>query len=251
MRFHLLIGVLLSAQFALADTIYNNNFDAPPTVYPGVVHNFGGAGSPEWVYGFAGYGPTGNQFTGKFWRNILPVYPGEPTAQPTILTLANLPSHSHLDIGFLLALIDSWDGSGTYYNYQPDYFSVAIDGVRVLTASYDNAADDGVIESPAGIPIIVRQPIAFGNTGTNSYDSAYDFITSLELKNIPHSASSATITFFAHGAGWTGYSESWAVDNVQVHTSTLVPAPGDAVPLPGVAVGAGVLLAHAGLRRRR
>jgi hypothetical protein len=56
-----------------------------------------------------------NVFAGQFISNTTGGNEGgNPTGtpgQPTTLTLTNLPPHDSIDLNFLLAIIDSWDGS--------------------------------------------------------------------------------------------------------------------------------------------
>jgi hypothetical protein len=62
------------------------------------------------------------------------------------------------------------------------------------------------------------------------------------LQNIPHTASSVTISFFASGAGWQGGNdESWGLDNLSV---------GINVPEPTMLGSLGLLAAALGARRR-
>jgi hypothetical protein len=133
---------------------------------------------------------------------------GNP-AQSTIFTLTGLQSHSYMDISFLLAVIDSWDGiSG------PDSFNVKVDGNLVFSS---NSVEG---EAYQGTRQFFGQSAGFNGSYT---DSAY----SLAITGISHSASSATIEFFAAGAGWDGLTdESWALDNLDISVSGGVPEPG-------------------------
>lgn len=236
--------------WARADSVYTNSFDGVRVMAPGVTATEVFVVHTEWVYGFAGLGPAGNQFSGKFVLNYMYGNPQNNTR----LILSNLPQHDSLSVGFLLAIIDSWDGLITDYprqpTYIPDYFNVTVDGQTVLQASYDNAPTDGIHESPAGVPLAVRVQMGFGLESANQLDSAYDLTNWDSLKFIPHTASTADIRFFASGAGWEGYTESWAIDNLKVEVhSTPVPSIVPEVPLPGVAWGAGVLFAAAAAHR--
>lgn len=243
-----------SGSSARAETVYSNNFDGLRTMAPGVAALEVFVSGTDSVDGFAGVGPTGNQFSGKFVRNMMYGNPQNNTR----LMLTNLPQHDSISIGFLLAIIDSWDGLITDYpqqpTYIPDYFNVTVDGQTVLQASYDNAATDGIHENPAGVPLAVRVQMGYGLEPTNQVDSAYDLSNWDALKFIPHTASTADIRFFASGAGWEGYTESWGMDNlrVQVHSSPAPSiVPGAEVPLPGVAWGAAALFTIAAANRFR
>jgi len=95
----------------------------------GVPGEFSGVTTVEGVQGYAGYGPVGNPFGGDFLRNT--------SIMPTTLTLTGLPSHTAININFLLAIIDSWDGLG---NNGPDYFNVSVGGVSVFKKSFTNVS---------------------------------------------------------------------------------------------------------------
>ncbi|WP_048316980.1 hypothetical protein, partial [Crocosphaera watsonii] len=46
-----------------------------------------------------------------------------------------MPSHTSIDINFLLAIIDSWDGN--HPTFGPDFFNVKVDGVSIFSETFD------------------------------------------------------------------------------------------------------------------
>jgi len=179
-----------------------------------------GPGTLASVEGYDGRGPAGNTFTGQFLHNAAT---GNPAAATT-LTLTNLPPHNTLSIHFLLAIIDSWAGNN-------DRFTVTLDDVTVFSDTFRNNNTGQGYPYPAGT-LIFRAQEAAGTSGTNAFrDSGYDMTRESSFRDIPHSASTATITFFASGSGWDGGSdESWAIDNLEVTVSS---APVENLVSPG------------------
>ena len=179
-----------------------------------------GAGTLASVEGYDGLGPVGNTFSGQYLRNAAT---GNP-ATATTLTLTNLPAHNSLSIHFLLAIIDSWNGSN-------DRFTVTLDGVNVFSNTFRNNNTGQGYPFPAGTLIFRAQEVA-GTSGTNAFrDSGYDMSREASFRDIPHTASTATITFFASGGNWDGGDdESWALENLEV---TVSPAPVVSLVSPG------------------
>jgi hypothetical protein len=169
---------------------------------------------------------------------------GNP-ASSTILTLNALPSHTSLDIGFLLATIDSWDGNDSFYGH--DRFEVLVDGTSVFDYSFTSPSLSFLPDIPTS------DAIGSGSLGFNSgwLDAVYDFTAFNDLLNIPHTDSSAVIEFRAYGAGWqAGDDESWAIDNVRVAVD------GGVTPVPEVgttvsATAFGLACVAGWLRRRK
>lgn len=154
-----------------------------------------------------------------------------------------LPAHTSLNISFLLAVIDSWDGdSARGGSTPPDIFNITVDGVSVFSRSFDNFDVGDQTASTANL-------LSFGsNLGFSSWnDSAYDFTGVHALLNIPHTADSVEIRFFASGAGWQGESdESFGLDRLLVSVNTSdVPEPSSLALL-----GLGLSVASLALRRR-
>ncbi|NIM95690.1 MAG: hypothetical protein GTO18_18475, partial [Anaerolineales bacterium] len=136
--------------------IYFNDFDGGLTVAPKVTATLGGVTSTEPVQGYDGIGSPGNSFGGLFLRNTSGG--GEPPrtpGSPTTLTLTGLPPHISVDINFLLAIIDSWDGSepgedpGGCLDCHPDIFTVTVDGVTVFSEAF--GFNGPVFDPPPGV----------------------------------------------------------------------------------------------------
>ncbi len=66
----------------------------------------------------------------------------------TTLTLTNLPTHTSIDLNFLLAIINSWDGFASTPNNPvvPEFFNVRIDGMLLFRHSFDNTPVNGTFE---------------------------------------------------------------------------------------------------------
>ena len=82
----------------------------------------------ESVQGWSGLGPPGRQFSGNFLR-----YTSVPILSTT-LTLNNLPPHEYVNLRFLLAVIDSWDGT--------ELFKVSVDGTELFSHWFQLASGD-------------------------------------------------------------------------------------------------------------
>lgn len=183
----------------------------------GLPEEFSGITTTESVLGYQNYG-----FDGQFLRN-----PTNPPQNST-LTLTNLPPHDTIDIGFLLAAIDSWD-SDDGSCCTPDYFNVSVDGVTVFNSTHNNAlgTNDYADENPEAL-LVLQQQLGWRNDNYGN-DSGYDLNKESKLKGIAHTSDTLTINFFASGSGWQGGNdESWAIDNLQVttHLSTPICEPG-------------------------
>lgn len=167
------------------------------------------------VQGFAGLGPAGNQFGGSFLRG--------GANSPVTVTLTNLPPHAAIELGFLLAIIDSWDGSGTFP--AGDHVEVGVDGSTVFFESFANAIPSQIqtYSPPAGVTLARRADLGFGGPGSFFTDSAYDMSADPLFLEIPHSAPTLTLTLAMRVNNDQGVQdESWAIDNLRV---ALVTAP--------------------------
>ncbi len=189
-------------------TAFFDDFDGGQQTAAGVSAALtGAANSIESVAGFTNVGS--NTFAGNFLRNTADNV-DDGAATKTVLTLTNLPAHSHVDIRFLLAILDSWDGSSAPNG--PDIFNVVVDGVSLASRTFAGPAS-----------------VASGNwAGNAAYgDSAFDSMMLFSnLTGIAHTSDTLTIELFASGAGWSGGSdESWAVENFEVILTTAIPEP--------------------------
>jgi len=212
-----LLTVSFSSAYASSPVqVYFNDFDGDPVVMPGVEATLWGITSQEPVQGYDGYG-----FGGDFLRNDTGGYDdggiGTP-GSPTTLTLTGLPPHTSIELNFLLAIIDSWDGSepgegeGACTDCHPDILTVTIDGTPIFSESFG-------FMSPSFSPPPDAILTEYTQLGFNFDfdDSAYDMGLYPAFEGIPHSASTLTIEWFASGDGWQGgYDESWAIDNLEI-----------------------------------
>lgn len=212
---HVLLPALLiaSTSAALGQTVFSSNFDdpaLPPEVLPGTATLTG-------VQGFAGLGSGTNTFGGNFLRS--------PTANVVTLQLTGLPAHTTVSIAFLLAAIDSLDGTGGFPS--GDYFHLKLDGVTVFRESLANALPtqfQSYVPS-RGAQLARRQDLGFTGPGSFYTDSAYDLGMEPALQGLPHTAPTLTLQFVIEGEGVQDLNdESWAMDNLTVSLGN--------VPLP-------------------
>jgi hypothetical protein len=210
----------LEVRALLATSAFYNNFDSPPTLLQGVTGQVSGVTTTESVQGYAGLGTGTNIFSGQFLRNTTGGPSGIP-GSPTVLTLNNLPPHQSISLGFLFALIDSWDGNGagdSNTSASPDFFNVTVDGNTIFSTKMGNAYEgDSEYVPPPGVELAHRLDLGFTSGQSFYLDSAFNFGLDPRFSNISHSSSSLTITWFANGSGWQGGNdESWGIDNVEV-----------------------------------
>jgi hypothetical protein len=234
--------------FAADVTVFSNNLDGA------IPSEFSGITTTQAVQGFAGLGPSGNQFAGNFLRNSTG---GVPTGTPssfTTLTLTGLPTHDSVNLGFLFAALESWDGSGSAALFG-DFFNVVLgDGVTSHSIFSETFSRPGAGPQSYAPPpgVLLSTGTDLGNFGITSTDSAYNMGADPTFQNIPHTASTLVVSWFANGPGWQGGSdESWAIDNVTVSVSSVsepvsVPEPISALLLPS-----GLLLLAAAKKFRR
>jgi regulation of enolase protein 1 (concanavalin A-like superfamily) len=130
-----------------------------------------------------------------------------------MLTLTGLPPHTSIDINFLLAIIDSWDGSepGACTDCHPDIFTVTVDGNTLFSEAF--GFNGSVFAPPPDVLLIEYALLGFNHWG----DAAYDMGLNPTFDSIPHTANTLTIEWVASGDGWQGGDdESWAIDNLEV-----------------------------------
>ena len=224
----LILGSLGLTQQASAITVFFTDFNsgAPP--------EFSGITTTESVQDFDTVGP----FTGDFLRNTSGDERRSPPLPiiPTILTLTELPDHTGVDINFLLATIDSWDG-GILCGVQngPDVFTVKVDGTTIFSESFDNTGICGTQTyiPPAGVELARRVNLGFQfGFGCCGPDSAYNMGLDPIFDNIPHTSDTLTIEWSTNLPFTGGVDESWVIDNVEIILQgvELPDADGDGIP---------------------
>ena len=198
-------------------TAFMTDFDS------GVTPQLSGTTTVTGVLGYAGVGTGANVFAGNLLENATGGALGAPGTIPqvaTTLTLTNLPTHTSLDINFLLAIINSWNGLNAA-NFGGDFFNVRVDGVLLFRGAFDNVSPTGVDQgylAPAGVLLTPRPFTDFGfPTTSTTFDSAWNLGLDPLFDSIPHTASTVTIDLFADGPGFEGsISESFGIDNLEV-----------------------------------
>ena len=205
-----------SEAFAASNTVFSTDFDMD------MPSEFSGITTTEGVQGYAGFGTDSDVFGGNFLRNTTA---GNP-AEKTILMLTGLPQHTSIDIKFLLAIIDSWDGGDG--NASPDIFNITVDGTLIFSETFTNissghSASYPNTSTPSGVVLSKEVQLGFTPHYPWWLDSAYNMGLEPKFKNIQHTSSTLTVEWFASGGGWQGGTdESWAIDNLEVLINTEV-----------------------------
>jgi hypothetical protein len=215
-------------------TVFFEDFDGGRSVVPPVSGGFSGYTNTEPAQGFSGLGNPGNLVSGNFLHNPTGDNFTNTPVQKTTLTLTGLPFHIAIDLRFMLAVIDTWDGN------TGDFFRVDVDGVTRFSETFTNF-DFGSQSyvAPPGVQIERGPNLGFEIFGDGLYDLGRD----IRFRFISHSASTLTIDLYAGGPGWNRpANESWAIDNVAVALWF--------VPEPATATMAGLALILAGGIRR-
>jgi hypothetical protein len=190
-------------------TVFSTDFES------GLPAQFTAPGSVlDGVQGYAGLGPAGYQFGGSFLHYT------QQTLYDTKLDLSGLPSHDHINLRFLLALIDSWDGT--------ELMQVLVDGNLVFSNSWQLATGDTTSYVPApGTLLSAGTNLGFTGGQYYNHDRAYNMAYEPAFLDIPHSASSLHVIWrigaVSGGAAdqWQGGTdESWAIDRVEVDVIT-------------------------------
>ena len=204
--------VLLSASWCQAApvVVFSTDFES------GIPAEFSAPGCElDGVQGYAGLGPPGRQFGGVFLRyTSVPIH-------PTTLTVRNLPPHDHLSLKFLLAVIDSWDGT--------ELMQVFVDDSLRFNNWFQLATGDTTSYHPAPPGAILSMGTNLGFSGCCYYnrDRAYDLGVEPAFLEIPHVADSVVVTWAISAVSgpaadqWQGGDdESWAIDAVSVEVSS-------------------------------
>ena len=222
----LLVGGAL-AMPVQAVTVYTNNFDSAAGVASGVVATFTpGAGATR---------PTSAAYQASFGSFLA----SGSNSVFTELTLGNLPAHTGVGLGFVLAFLNSWDSRDG--SPAPDNFDVYVDDTRIASYTYNNAS--GSVKDIGGGTLLAEY-VQFDDSAFYS-DTIVDMGTATAMQ-FAHSASTLKIGFVASGAGWQfDPDEAWGVDNLQVMV-TGVPEPATWASMCG-----GLLALGALARRRR
>ena len=156
--------------------------------------------------------------------------PNPVPVQPTILTLTDLPSHDSIDVNFLLAIIDTWDGTATSCAIEngPDVFNVTVDGASIFSHTFDNTGLCGVqtYTPPSGVELARKINLGFlSGTGCCGPDSAYDMGADSTFDSITHTSNTLTIEWFTDVRFTGDGDESWAIDNVEVILNGVISEP--------------------------
>ena len=187
----------------------------------GVPYEFTGITTIEDAQGYESYGfdfkllrnSTGGSFGGGGSDGV----PGLKTR----LTLTDLPKHNSINIGFLLAIIDSWDGS--YSTDRTDVFNVSVDGTIIFSETFSNRPPSSWVQTYNPPDGGLLTPYPFSNLGFRDIygDSAYNMGLDATFRMIEHTGDTLVLDWFATGNDWEGgLGESWAIDNVRVEIVT-------------------------------
>ncbi|MGK7874836.1 MAG: PEP-CTERM sorting domain-containing protein [Xenococcaceae cyanobacterium] len=224
--------------------VFSTDFEA------GLPSEFSGAGGVESVQGYAGIGNTGNTFSGDFLVNRSQRNP----ASSTQLTLSGLPAHDSVNIGFLLGIINSWDGSN-----ENDRFNVMVDGNLIFSETFDhfNTIDQSYVAPTNGqltSRVFVNGQDRFPDLGFGGApewgDAAYDMTLEPSLLHIPHTSSDLTVTWF--GQFYSGQphpeDEFWGIDNLEI---SLNGTESPSVPEPSMILGTAMGLGFGVVLRKK
>jgi len=202
---------LPNVAFAQVTTVFSTDFES------GLPPEFSAPGSViQGVQGYSGLGPPGYQFSGTFLRYT------SQTLSDTRLTLHDLPPHDHIDLRFLLAVIDSWDGT--------ELMQVFVDDELRFSYWFQLATGDtsNYIAPPGGL-LSSGVNLGFSNGTYYSRDRAYNMAVEPAFLGIPHTADSVTVVWRISAvsgpaaAQWQGGAdESWAIEQVAVDVSSQI-----------------------------
>src|SRR5207249_275852 len=97
--------------------------------------------------------------------------PGSPKGATT-LRLTGLPPHTSIDLDFLLAVIDSWDGSNATSG--PDLFNVTVDEKSIFSETFTNVGGSQSYVPPAGVRLSAGTDRGFAAFPDSIYDLGRD-----------------------------------------------------------------------------
>ena len=180
------------------------------------------------VQGWAGLGEGANRFEGSFLRY------DAAAVLDTRLVVRNLPSHTLLNLSFLLAVIDSWDGV--------ELLQVRVDGQLLYSNWFQLALGDTTSYiPPPGTLLSAGTNLGYTNGSYYAHDRAYNLAFEPAFQNIPHTADSVEVVWSLDaipGGGanyWQGGAdESWAIDHVRLE---VLGANTDDAPEPRTGLG--------------
>ena len=195
-------------------TVFSTDFNS------GIRPEVSGVNALAGVQGYAGLGTGVNTFGGSMLHNTSGGIPVGTPGSVTRLTLSGLQVHTSINLGFLLAIIDTWDGLIAATG-ETDFINVRVDGNLVFRETFVNSSPTFQNQSynpPTGVRLTpTPTQLGFNVAAGATLDSAYDMGLEPTFNNIPHSSSNLVVEFFSDGSGWQGGTdESWGIDNLQV-----------------------------------
>jgi hypothetical protein len=230
----LLIATAPTQVWAVSPPVFFENFDGGGFVAPPASGEFTGYTHTQSVEGFNGLGTGTNVVSGLYLHNNTGNnFTNSPSLKSTI-QLSGLPAHSGIQLKFLLAIIDTWDGNGG------DFFHVDIDGTSLFKETFYNSTGSQTQSYTAPAGVLIEHNV---NRAVEIFlDSLYNMgLDTTRFGSIPHTASTLRIDFYADGPNWNRpANESWAIDNVEVD---LIGIPEPATFWLMAAAGIGLVLA--------
>jgi len=205
--------------------VYSEDFETGP-IPPEFVDVNPASENIEGTQGYSGLG-----FDDNFLRNTSGLPDGPEARNPTTLVLNDLDCHTSVDINFYLAIIDSWDGTGSPANVGPDSFIVTVNAQNKFAQIFQSAQGTQTYENPAtAITLAFKQVLGFN---AQWFDSAYNLGLDSSLDGIPHTANSLTIAWNSGNPNFQGGpDESWAIDNIEIILNGINDPSCDTTPPP-------------------
>lgn len=211
------------SSFGAHTLVYSNDFDGSVFLAPGVSGGLSGYTHTEPGQGFVGLGFGTNKVQGSVLYNDTGDNFTNQPSQKSVLELSDLPTHSAVDLNFLLLIIDTWDGASA------DYLNVSVDGTLVFQESFKNSSHD-----PSYPPVsqTYTNPATVVHIGGDlGFDGSWDTLYDMQQEDgifgaIPHTASTIKIEWWADGQNWNRpANEAWGMDNLNLLILN-VPEPG-------------------------